>query len=131
MVTALILTVPNFQEEIFSWNLYFKHRGWCCIDAKCHHIAFISEALAPKHHGFYAYEKAQMVVVYVIKKWTPYSIGRHLPINDHCSLKHLLEQKISTSFYSRWLYKQLGLDCQILFRKGSENSAADAVHRAL
>ena len=56
-------------------------------------------------------------------------IGRHLPINDHGSLKYLLERKISTSVQSRWLHKQLGLDYRILFRKGIGNLAAAAVSR--
>ncbi|KAF8407056.1 hypothetical protein HHK36_006181 [Tetracentron sinense] len=55
-----------------------------------------------------------------------------LPTNvrtDHRSLKYLLEQRISTVTQQKWLSKLLGYDYEIIFRKGADNVAADALSR--
>ena len=51
-----------------------------------HPIAFISKALAPKHHGLLVYEKELLALVYAVDKWRHYLLGRHFVIRtDHQS----------------------------------------------
>jgi len=45
------------------------------------------------------------------------------------SLKHLLEQKLSTPFQQFWLSKLMGFDYVIQYKSGSENLVADALPR--
>ena len=48
---------------------------------------------------------------------------------DQKSLKHLLEQKISTPFQQFWLSKLMGYDYIIQYKSGAENTVADALSR--
>lgn len=71
-----------------------------------------------------------MALVVAIQKWRPYLIGRKFIIRtDHQSLKHLLEQRISTPVQQKWLTKLMGYDYTVTYKQGRENSAADALSR--
>lgn len=48
---------------------------------------------------------------------------------DHQILKHLLEQRISTPAQQKWLTKLMGYDYTVVYKKGKDNSAADALSR--
>ena len=48
---------------------------------------------------------------------------------DHQALKHLLEQKVGTSFHQRWITKLLGFDFIVEYRSGKKNKAIDALSR--
>ena len=48
---------------------------------------------------------------------------------DQKSLKHLLEQKLSTPFQQFWLSKLMGFDYVIQYKSGSDNLVADALSR--
>lgn len=48
---------------------------------------------------------------------------------DHRSLKFLLEQRLSTPLQHTWLVKLIGYDYEIVYKKGAENLAADALSR--
>lgn len=95
-----------------------------------HPIAFIGKAVAPKHLGLSTYEKELMAVVYAVKKWGHYLLGRYFIIRtDHFSLKYLLDQKISTTMQQKWLTQLLGYDYEIMFKAGQDNKVADALSR--
>lgn len=60
-------------------------------------------------------------MVYDVQKGSHYLLGRHFIIKtDHFSLKHLLDQRISTLMQQKWLTKLLGYDYEILFKYGQE-----------
>ncbi|XP_039069068.1 uncharacterized protein LOC120215444 [Hibiscus syriacus] len=56
-------------------------------------------------------------------------IGAVLSQEDHKALKHLLEQKLTTSIQKKGLTKLLGLDYVIQYRKGRHNLAADTLSK--
>ena len=69
-------------------------------------------------------------MVYEVKKWRPYLIGRHFKIyTDHFSLKYMLDQHISTPMQQKLLSKLIGYDFEIHHRSGKENKAADVLSR--
>ncbi|KAL0394552.1 UNVERIFIED_CONTAM: Transposon Ty3-G Gag-Pol polyprotein [Sesamum latifolium] len=71
-----------------------------------------------------------LAIVAAVAKWQPYLIGRHFTINtDHQSLKNLMEQRISTPSQQRWIAKLLGYDYTLTYKKGQENTVADALSR--
>lgn len=49
--------------------------------------------------------------------------------NDHQILKHLLEQRISTPAQQKWLTKLMDYDYTVVYKKGKDNSVADALSR--
>lgn len=64
------------------------------------------------------------------RKWYTYLQGHHFVIKtDHQSLKYLLEQRLSTLLQQKWLAKLMGLDYEISYKKGAENTVADALSR--
>lgn len=48
---------------------------------------------------------------------------------DHESLKYLLEQKITTTIQQKGMYKLMGFDYTIQYKKGRKNVAADFLSR--
>lgn len=55
-------------------------------------------------------------------------LGRYFIIKTyHFSPKYLMEQKITTSFQNKWLSKLTGFDCEICYKKGKENVAANGL----
>ncbi|GJZ10397.1 putative mitochondrial protein [Tanacetum coccineum] len=96
-----------------------------------HPVAYLSKTLAPKHHALSAYEKELLAVIMALDRWRGYLLDRHFQIKiDHFSFKYFLDQRITTPFQSKWLPKLLGYDYEILYKKGKENQAADALSRS-
>ena len=59
-----------------------------------------------------------------------YLMGRHFKVkNDHDSLKHFLEQILSSEEQKKWVTKMLGYDFEIIYKKGKLNVVADALSR--
>ncbi|WOH15435.1 hypothetical protein DCAR_0934976 [Daucus carota subsp. sativus] len=93
-------------------------------------IAFMSKGLSSKHQGLSTYEKELLSIVLATQKWYAYLQGHHFVIKtDHQCLKYLLEQRLSTLLQQKWLAKLLGLDYEIVYKKGTENRVADALSR--
>ena len=93
-----------------------------------HPIAYINKTEAPKHQSWSTYEKELLAIVYAMEKWRPYLVGTPFVIRiGHFNLKYILEQKISTPLQSKLLPKLLGLDYDIVYKKGKENTVADSL----
>lgn len=76
------------------------------------------------------YEKELLAVVMATHKWHSYLQGHHFIIKtDHQSLNYLLEQRLSTLLQQKWLANLMGLDYEIVYKKGKENIMADALSR--
>lgn len=76
------------------------------------------------------HEKELLAVVHAVKKWDHYLAHRRFVIRTyHRSLKFLLEQRITTSHQQKYIAKLLGYDFEITYKKGKDNTAADALSR--
>eukprot|EP00253_Pinus_taeda_P010515 PITA_10515 len=65
-----------------------------------------------------------------VATWRPYLLGQRFQIRtDHQSLKYFLEQRLSSPQQNKWLAKMLGYDYEIIYKKGKENSVANALSR--
>lgn len=93
-------------------------------------LAYMSKGLSPKHQGLSTYEKELLAIVLATQKWGSYLQGHHFVIKtDHQSLKYFLEQRLSSLLQQKWLAKLLGLDYEIVYKKGVDNKVADALSR--
>ena len=69
-------------------------------------------------------------ILHALKKWRPYLMGRHFKVKiDHDSIKHFLEQRISSEEKQKWVTNMLGYDFEIIYKKGKLNVVADALSK--
>lgn len=130
MSTAPVLALPDYNIP-FTIETDASAMGiGAVLMQKGRPLAFLSKGLAGKHQHFSTYEKELLAIVLATKKWYTYLQGNHFIIKtDHQSLKYLLEQKLSTLLQQKWLAKLMGLDYEIVYKKGVENKVADALSR--
>nr|GEU88313.1 retrotransposon protein, putative, unclassified [Tanacetum cinerariifolium] len=55
--------------------------------------------------------------------------GHPIAYLNHFSLKYLLDQRITTPTHMKWLPKLMEYDYEMVYKKGSDNGAADALSR--
>ena len=57
-------------------------------------------------------------------------MGRNFKVKtNHDSLKHFLEQRLSSKVQQKWVTKMLGYEFEIIYKKGKLNVIADALSR--
>jgi len=68
--------------------------------------------------------------VQAVRHWRPYLWTMEFIVRtDHCSLKHLLDQRLSTIPQHTWVSKLFGYSFQVEYKPGKQNAAADALSR--
>ncbi|XP_022631822.1 uncharacterized protein LOC111240655 [Vigna radiata var. radiata] len=97
MTTAPVLTLPDFGRP-FHIECDASGRGVGAVlmqDKKP--IAYFSKALSEGKLSKSIYEKELMALVLAIQHWRPYLVGQKFIVHtDQKSLRHLLEQRITT-----------------------------------
>jgi hypothetical protein len=93
-------------------------------------IAFMSKALGLVHQKFSIYGKEFLALIMAVGKWRPY-LQRHEFIirTDHKSLSYLCEQNLQSDMQRKAMTRLMGLQFKVVYRKGKENCAADALSR--
>ena len=130
MSTAPVLALPNLQDQFVIETDASGLGIGAVLMQRGHPLAYISKTLAPRHLGLSTYEKELLALVYAVEKWRPYLMSSPFLVKtDHYSLKYLVDQKISTPLQAKLLPKLLGLDYTIVYKKGKDNTAADALSR--
>lgn len=95
-----------------------------------HPLAFLSKPLSPRNLGLSAYEKEYLAIVMAVEHWRHYLLQNKFIIHmDHRGLVHLNEQRLHTVWQQKAFTKFLGLHYKIQYRRGPDNSAADALSR--
>ncbi|PNX58075.1 retrotransposon Ty-3/Gypsy protein [Trifolium pratense] len=71
-----------------------------------------------------------MALVLAIQHWRHYLLGKQFIVyTDHKSLKHFLQQRLSSPDQQCWLAKLLGYQFEVQYKPVWENKAADALSR--
>lgn len=98
MTQASVLALPNFTE-LFVVEVDASGLGVGAVLSQHNSlIAFLSQALSPKHLGMSTYEKELIALLLAVEKWPLYLPPNHFEIQtDHLSLKFLRDQRITTS----------------------------------
>nr|GEU40113.1 retrotransposable element Tf2 [Tanacetum cinerariifolium] len=130
MQKAPVLAMPNFTKP-FEVEAYASGVGiGAVLQQNGHSIAYMSKTLSLKHQSMSTYEKEFLAVLLALEKWRGYLLDRHLIIKTYYfSLKYLLDQKITTPTQRKWMHKLLGFDYEVVYKKGCDNGAADALSR--
>jgi len=93
-------------------------------------IAFFSRSVAPQHAKLAAYERELIGLVQAVRHWRAYLWTTEFIVRtDHCSLKHLLDQRLATIPQHTWVSKLFGYSFQVEYKPGKLNAAADALSR--
>ena len=91
-------------------------------------IAFYSQKLSTVSHTKSVYERELMAIVFTVKKWRPYILGKHFTVRtDQRSLCFLLEQLEVEAAYKKWLLKLMPYNFSIQYKPDKTNSAADSL----
>lgn len=71
-----------------------------------------------------------MAIAFVVKKWCSYLLGHPFNIlTDHQTLKHFLNQCITTPTQQKWLLKLLGYNYTLEHHPGFTNTVVDALSK--
>ncbi|OMO84555.1 reverse transcriptase [Corchorus capsularis] len=93
-------------------------------------IAYFSKGLSPKHQSMSVYDKEMLAVLFAVKKWNSYLLGRHFVIKtDHQSLRFLSSQQATTPAQQKWIAKMMGYSYDVIYRIGATNTVADVLSR--
>jgi hypothetical protein len=130
LITAPVLALPDFSKPfVVETDASDIGIGAVLLQDK-HPIAFVSRALGPRTRGLSTYEKEYLAILLAVDQWRPYlQSGEFQIVTDQRSLAHLNDQNLHTQWQHKALTKMLGLQYTIVYRKGSENTAADALSR--
>ncbi|XP_022019611.1 uncharacterized protein LOC110919656 [Helianthus annuus] len=125
-----VLALPNFSKPfILETDASSKGIG-AVLMQDFHPLAYVSKALSPRQQAYSVYEKELLAIIFAVKHWQHYlSIGHFIIRTDQKSLKHLMEQKLTTPLQHVWLSKLMGFDYEIVYKQGVENRAVDALSR--
>jgi hypothetical protein len=130
LMTAPVLKLPDFCQK-FSIETDACDTGvGAVLMQQGHPLAYLSKALGPKNVASSTYEKECLAVLMAIDKWKSYlQHGEFTIVTDHKSLLHLADQKLTSDIQHKAFLKLLGFQYSIVYKKGKENSAADALSR--
>lgn len=130
MLTAPVLAMPNFELPFVVEADASGSGLGAVLSQDSHPIAYFSKALGSKGRCKPIYEKELMAIVLAVQKWRHYLLGRHFVVwTDQHSLKFITAQREIGGEYQKWVAKLLGYDCEIHFKPGASNGAADALSR--
>ena len=130
MTSPPVLILPNFDLP-FEVECDAAGRGiGVVLMQQRQPIAFFSKALSNGNLAKSVYEKELMALVLCIQHWRHYLLGREFIVHtDHKSLKHFLQQRVSSPDQQCWLAKLLGYQFEVKYKPGLENRAANALSR--
>jgi len=104
--------------------------GAVLLQQQEHPVAFYSRKLSALRQWASTYAKELWAITDSVRHWRHYLLGQVFTIRtDHHPLKNLINQTIQTPEQQFFLTKLLGYSFDIVYRKGKENVAADALSR--
>jgi hypothetical protein len=130
LVEAPVLALPDFSKE-FVLETDACDRGiGAVLMQQGHPVAFLSKALGPKNQALSTYDKECLAILLAIDRWRSYLQHQKFTIRtDQRSLVHLDDHRISTPIQQKAYFKLMGFTYQVVYKKGTENRAADALSR--
>ncbi|WVZ57697.1 LOW QUALITY PROTEIN: hypothetical protein U9M48_008050 [Paspalum notatum var. saurae] len=130
LVEAPVLALPDFSKPFIVETDASERDIGAVLQQNGHPIAYISKALGVKNQGLSTYEKESLAILMAVDHWRAYLQPAEFVIfTDHRSLTNLDDQRLHTYWQQKTLTKLFGLRYKICYKKGTTNSAADALSR--
>lgn len=131
LYSAPVLGIPDFTKP-FTIETDACHNGVDAVLLQAGHpLAYVSKPLGVKTQGLSTYEKEYLAILVAIEKWSSYLQLAEFEIHTHQqALVHLNDQRLHTIWQQKVFTKLLGLRYKVVYKKGVDNSAADALSRS-
>ncbi|XP_066380414.1 uncharacterized protein [Miscanthus floridulus] len=125
-----VLALPNFARPFCIETDASDNGIGAVLMQDGHPLAYLSKSLGPKSRGLSTYEKEYMAILLAIQSWRSYlQFQEFVILTDQKSLTQLSDQRLHTSWQQKVFSKLVGLQYRIVYRKGTDNRAADALSR--
>ncbi len=102
-------------------------------DAEGRHcvIAYHSRKLTPAEYNYEIHDKEMLAIICCLEAWAAelHSCSRFKILTDHRNLQYFMTRRQLTERQSRWAGQLASFDFELRYRKGSLNTAADALSR--
>ena len=134
LVSQPILQYPDFSRE-FTLSTDASNAGLGAVLSqgpigKDLPIAYASRSLNKAEVHYTTSEKELLAIVWATKYFRPYLYGRHFRVvTDHKPLTWVMNVKDPGSRLLRWRIQLAEFDYEIIYKKGSQNTNADALSR--
>jgi hypothetical protein len=130
MVTTPVLALPDLSEP-FEVETDACAVGIGVVLMQNHRpVAYLSKTLSTKNHLLTIYEKEFMALLLAVSKWRQHLQHTGFTIKtDHKALSFLEEQTLHSEWQKKAMAKFMGLQFKVVYRKGKENVADDALSR--
>lgn len=130
MVSAPVLILPDFSAPFIVETDASDLGIGAVLMQGDQPVAFLSKALGPAHKKLSIYEKEFLALIMVVEKWRPYLQRQKFIIRtDHKSLSYLCEQNLHSEMQRKAMTRLMGLQFKVVYRRGKENQAVDALSR--
>jgi hypothetical protein len=130
LCSAPVLALPDFTQPFHIETDASSYGIGAVLQQDGHPIAFISKLLSKWNQGLTVYEKEYLAILLAVDYWRHYLLQGEFYIHtDHQSLTHINEQCLHTAWQQKVFARLMGLLYKILYKKGAENGAADALSR--
>ena len=131
MTTTPVMALPDFAMPFVVETDASDVGIGAVLMQKEQPVAYMSKALGPSHKHLSIYEKEFLALIMAIEKWRPYLQRQEFFIRtDHKSLSYLCEQNLQSEMQRKAMTRLMGLQFRVVYKKGKDNGAADALSRA-
>ena len=130
MTTTPVLALPRFDLPFVVETDACDNGMGAVLMQQGKPIAYISKALGERNRHLSIYDKEFLALILAVEKWRPYLQRSPFVIKtDHKSLTFLGEQQLQSELQRKAMARLMGLQFQIVYKKGVENRVADALCR--
>lgn len=131
LVFAPVIAVPDFSKPFVVTTDASATGIRAILSQQGHPLTFLSKALGSKNQGLSTYKKEYLAIIMAVAQWRSYlQLAEFTIFIDYKSLAQLNEQRLHTIWQQKVYSKLAALQHKIVYKKGSENNAADVLSRA-
>jgi len=101
-------------------------------EGRLHPVAFHSRKFQPVEINYEIHDKELLAIVDAFKHWRRYCQGATHQVqvlSDHHNLEYFTTTKVLNRRQARWAQELAGIDFNIFYQPGSQNSKPDALSR--